>query len=72
MTNRDGEDVCGCKMAAIDCIIVSALLEANGLTNNYDRSKDMAENKKIPKAGSTTTVDRPASDMMTCQRIFVF
>lgn len=30
MTTRDGEDVCGCRIAAIDCVIVSVLLEANG------------------------------------------
>ena len=31
ITCRDGEDVCGCRMVAIDCVIVSALFEANGL-----------------------------------------
>jgi hypothetical protein len=46
MTDRDGEDVCGCRMAAIDCIIVSALLEANGLNNNHVRSKYVWVEKK--------------------------
>jgi hypothetical protein len=30
ITIRDGEDVCGCRMAEIDCIIASALFEADG------------------------------------------
>jgi len=38
MTNRDGEDVCGCRMATIDCV-VSELLEADistGQIKQYD------------------------------------
>ena len=31
ITCRDREDVCGCRMVAIDCVIVSALFEPNGL-----------------------------------------
>jgi hypothetical protein len=34
MTHRDGEDVCGCRMATIDCVVSELLLveAANGLT----------------------------------------
>ena len=74
MTNRDGEDVCGCRMAAIDCVIVSALLEANGLTANQVRLSTMRRKiKKLPEAGSTcvssTAVNRLANDMSTNFRV---
>ena len=45
MTSRDGEDVSGCRMAAIDCVIVSALLEADGLTRSDYYKHSMAGNK---------------------------
>jgi hypothetical protein len=42
ITSRDGEDVCGCKMVAIDCVIVSALFEANGPLRSGRAEHDMA------------------------------
>jgi hypothetical protein len=67
MTNRDGEDVCGCRMATIDCVVSELLLvEANGLPLDYYKHS-RAENKKLPGARSTrvssTTVNWPANDM---------
>ena len=61
MTNRDGEDVCGCRTVAIDCVFVSTLLEADGLRlTRSDYNKHMTENKKSLEAWRT--VNRPAND----------
>ena len=42
MMNTEGEDVCGCRIAAIECVIVSVLFEAKyyaGQTENSDTAK---------------------------------
>ena len=72
-TSRDGDDVCGCRMAAIDCVIMVALFDANGLTAS-DKEHNMAEEKNLPKARSTrvssTVVKRLANDkVVKCGRM---
>lgn len=42
MMNTEGEDVCGCRIAAIECVIMSVLFEAKyyaGQTENSDTAK---------------------------------
>ena len=44
--SRDGDDVCGCRMAAIDCVIVVALFDANGLTASDKAEHNMVGEKE--------------------------
>lgn len=43
MTSKDGEDVWGCRMAAIDCVILSTLFEEI----KSDKTEHDAAGKKI-------------------------
>ena len=64
MASRDGDDVCGCRMAAIEFVIVAALFSANGLTRS-DKD-DVAKKKVLPITRSTRVsimiVNRLAND----------
>ena len=64
MASRDGDDVCGCRMAAIEFVIVAALFGANGLTRS-DKD-DVVKKKVLPITRSTRVsimiVNRLAND----------
>lgn len=53
MASRDGDDVCGCRMAAIEFVIVVALFDANRLIRSDKAVHDVARKKMLPKTRST-------------------
>jgi hypothetical protein len=53
MTNRDREDICGCKMATINCVVSELLLvEANELTQSDYSKPSMKNNEDYLKPGA--------------------
>jgi hypothetical protein len=47
MASKDGDDVCGCRMAAIEFVIVAALFDANGLTRSDKVGHDVVRKQKF-------------------------
>ena len=46
MMSMEGEDVCGCRMAAIKCVIVSALFKASKILRRSDKADGSIAKRK--------------------------
>ncbi|KAH9015311.1 hypothetical protein EDB84DRAFT_1443504 [Lactarius hengduanensis] len=62
--SKVGEDVCGCRIVAIDCVIASTLVEVNGLGKSDKRGGEWRE--KLPRVrGSHSAVYDQARGQFT-------